>query len=64
MWIFANQGFVSAVCPRQRNGSIDKKHLVVRARSVIHLKQLLETCGLSPLTKGILHTPALTTVTA
>jgi len=40
MWIFTRYGFVSIVCARKADGSIDEDTLMVRARSRKHLETL------------------------
>lgn len=42
MWIFSIYGFFSVACYRRRDGSIDPGTVMVRARSIRHLRQLMK----------------------
>jgi hypothetical protein len=44
MWIFTRYGFFSIVNGRRRDGSPDPDTVMVRARRVAHLRQLLQRC--------------------
>lgn len=42
MWLFTKYGFFSAVCAKKKNGEIDGKRMVIRARVDDHLAYLID----------------------
>ena len=46
MWIFTRHGFISAVSALRANGTVNKRQVVVRARTAGHLDAILAAVGL------------------
>jgi hypothetical protein len=57
MWIFTVHGFLSAVCARRDNGTIDRSRVVVRARCAAHLEAILQDAGLGGEDTRVAYTP-------